>query len=133
MTPEHFKEDRLVFKNNYNPMIGFNTAEKIADYFPAQAKQPDLTNDKGFIQFFHEVQGVESLIRAGKEVTPAAVQGALMERAEEDLILRAKFVIEDYMGHSLAPTASTIQALLYAYILIEKTESDKRFWAERRK
>ena len=131
MNQEHFKEDQFVFKNNYNPMIGFSMAEKIADYFTGHPPL-DLQDDRGFIKFFHEIQGLEYLIRAGKEVPPAAVQGAVTKEGNEDLILRAKAVVEDYQGHSLIPTASTIQALLYAYILIEKTESDKRFWAERK-
>jgi len=132
MDQEHFKEDRLVFKNNYNPMIGIKTAEKIADYFSARKEQPDLKDDQAFIKFFHEIQGAESLVRAGKEVTPAAVQRTVTKEGDKDFILRSKAVVEDYRGHSLTPAPSTIQALLYAYILIEKTESDKRFWAERK-
>ena len=131
MNQEHFKEDQFVFKNNYNPMIGFSMAEKIADYFTGHPPL-DLQDDRGFIKFFHEIQGLETLVRSGEKITPVTLQKAITGKAEEDLILRAKAVVEDYQGHSLIPTASTIQALLYAYILIEKTESDKRFWAERK-
>ena len=133
MGTEQFKEDRLVFRNNYNPMLDFETAEKIAAYFGDQKAPLDLQDEKTFLDFFYQVRVLEYLIHTGQQVTPDIVQGIeSKDKAEDEMALRAKAVAEDYFEEKLTPRAPMIQALLYAYVLIEKIESDKRFWAERK-
>ena len=120
-----FEEDLLLFKNNYNPMVERGVAEKIAAHFQAQPVQPDLKREDPFLRCFHQIKLLESQVRSGQKLTRQSTEGELFDKT---FALRARAVAQDYFKGNLKADAFGVHALLYAYVLIEKAESDKRFF-----